>query len=423
MHLSFGYDKTTLHYDIPDENLIDILTPNETPAALTGEEEVMRALQAPIGTPRLREIVKPGEKIAIVTSDITRPMPTYAVLPHVAQELSLAGVRDEDVTVVFALGIHREMTPEEMKQAVGEEMYRRFACLNACRDYTHLGTSQNGTPIDIFTPVAEADRIICLGNIEYHYFAGYSGGAKAIMPGVSTHDAIQANHKRMVDERAHAGNLATNPVRLDIDEVGSFVHIDFIVNVVLDEHKKIRHCVAGHYIEAHRAGCRLLDKMYQVEIPAKADIVITSPGGFPKDLNLYQAQKALDNAKHAVRDGGVIVWLAAAGEGLGESTFEKWMLGHEKSRDMIDHINREFELGGHKAAAIAMVLEKCRILFVSDLPAEFVRRIHLEPFATLEDAMAEAFRAMGEDARVIAMPYGGSTLPVLSSDRSQTASV
>ena len=174
------------------------------------------------------------------------------------------------------------------------------------------------------------------GNIEYHYFAGYSGGSKAIMPGVSTHDAIQANHKRMVDERAHAGNLDTNPVRIDIDEVGSFVHIDFIVNVVLDEHKKIRHCVAGHYIEAHRAGCRLLDKLYQVAISAKADIVVTSPGGFPKDLNIYQAQKALDNAKHAVRDGGVIVWLAAAGEGLGEATFEKWMLGHEKSRDMID---------------------------------------------------------------------------------------
>lgn len=238
MLLSFGYDKTTLQYNLPDENLLGVLLPNETPAALTGEAEVKRALQNPIGTPRLSEIVRPGEKIAIVTSDITRPMPTYAVLPHVAEELALAGVRDEDVTIVFALGIHREMTPEEMRKAAGEEMFSRFACLNASKDYTHLGVSQNGTPVDIFTPVAKADRIICLGNIEYHYFAGYSGGSKAIMPGVSTHDAIQANHKRMVDERAHAGNLDTNPVRIDIDEVGSFVHIDFIVNVVLDEHKK-----------------------------------------------------------------------------------------------------------------------------------------------------------------------------------------
>lgn len=416
MLFSFGYGKTTLHYDVPDENLLGILMPNETPAALTGEAEVKRALQNPIGTKRLKDIVHSGEKIAVVTSDITRPMPTYAVLPYVAEELALAGVRDEDVCVVFALGIHREMTPEEMRKAAGEEMYRRFTCLNASKEYTHLGVSKNGTPVDIFTPVAQADRIICLGNIEYHYFAGYSGGSKAIMPGVSTHDAIQANHKRMVDERAHAGNLDTNPVRIDIDEVGSFVHIDFIVNVVLDEHKKIRHCVAGHYIEAHRAGCRLLDKMYQVAIPAKADIVITLPGGFPKDLNLYQAQKALDNAKHAVRDGGVIVWLAAAGEDLGEATFEKWMLGHEKSQ-MIDHINREFKLGGHKAAAIAMVLGKCRILFVSSLDADFVRKIHWEPFATLDEAMEEAFRAMGKAAKVLAMPYGGSTLPVLSDIR------
>ena len=211
MLLSFGYDKTTLQYNLPDENLLGVLLPNETPAALTGEAEVKRALQNPIGTPRLSEIVRPGEKIAIVTSDITRPMPTYAVLPHVAEELALAGVRDEDVTIVFALGIHREMTPEEMRKAAGEEMFSRFACLNASKDYTHLGVSQNGTPVDIFTPVAKADRIICLGNIEYHYFAGYSGGSKAIMPGVSTHDAIQANHKRMVDERAHAGDLDTNP--------------------------------------------------------------------------------------------------------------------------------------------------------------------------------------------------------------------
>lgn len=417
MLLSFGYDKTTLQYDLPGENLLGVLLPNETPARLTGEAEVKRALQNPIGTPRLKDMVHPGEKIAIVTSDITRPMPTYAVLPHVAEELALAGVRDEDVIVVFALGIHREMTPEEMQKTVGEGLYRRFTCLNASGDYTHLGASRNGTPIDIFTPVAKADRIICLGNIEYHYFAGYSGGSKAIMPGVSTHNAIQANHKRMVDARAHAGNLDTNPVRIDIDEVGSFVKIDFIVNVVLDEHKKIRHCVAGHYMEAHRAGCRLLDSMYQVVIPEKADIVVTSPGGFPKDINLYQAQKALDNAKHAVRDGGVIVWLAAAGEGLGEATFEKWMLGHEKSRDMIDHINREFELGGHKAAAIAMVLEQCRILFVSSLPADFVRKIHLEPFATLDGAMAEAFRALGKGAKVLAMPFGGSTLPVQADHR------
>lgn len=162
MLFSFGYGKTTLHYDVPDENLLGILMPNETPAALTGEAEVKRALQNPIGTKRLKDIVHPGEKIAVVTSDITRPMPTYAVLPYVAEELALAGVRDEDVCVVFALGIHREMTPEEMRKAAGEEMYRRFTCLNASKEYTHLGVSKNGTPVDIFTPVAQADRIICL---------------------------------------------------------------------------------------------------------------------------------------------------------------------------------------------------------------------------------------------------------------------
>ena len=412
MELEVGFGNGVQRFTVPERNLQGVLTPNPVPHALTGEREVRRALSSPIGAPLLREVIHPGEKIAIITSDITRPMPTYTVMPALLDELYAGGARPEDITLVFALGSHRAQTPEEMRHLAGEQAWAQIRCAPAY--VVHLGVTSAGTPVDITRVVAEADRRICLGNIEYHYFAGYSGGAKAIMPGVSTHDAIQANHKRMVDERAHAGNLDTNPVRIDIDEVGSFVHIDFIVNVVLDEHKKIRHCVAGHYIEAHRAGCRLLDKLYQVAISAKADIVVTSPGGFPKDLNIYQAQKALDNAKHAVRDGGVIVWLAAAGEGLGEATFEKWMLGHEKSRDMIDHINREFELGGHKAAAIAMVLEKCRILFVSSLDADFVRKIHLEPFATLDEAMEEAFRAMGKDAKVLAMPYGGSTLPVLA---------
>ena len=131
---------------------------------------------------------------------------------------------------------------------------------------------------------------------------------------------------------------------------------------------------------------------------------------------MYQAQKALDNAKHAVRDGGCIIWLAACQEGLGGSTFEEWMTGHEKAGDMIEHIGRDFQLGGHKAAAIAMVLARARILLVSDLEADFVRRVHLEPFPDAQAALEEAFRALGKDASVIAMPYGGSTLPIVVSD-------
>ena len=147
----------------------------------------------------------------------------------------------------------------------------------------------------------------------------------------------KAAREKMV--KARAGAITGNPVREDIDEVcKQFVPVHFIVNVVLDEKKRIRRCVSGHFIEAHREGCRFLDQLYKVQIPKKADIVVVSAGGYPKDINLYQAQKALDNSKHAVRDGGCIIWVASAYEGLGEGIFEKWMTGHEKAHDMIEHI-------------------------------------------------------------------------------------
>ncbi|MCH5138646.1 nickel-dependent lactate racemase, partial [Clostridiaceae bacterium UIB06] len=352
----------------------------------------------------------------IVTSDITRPMPSKIVLPVVIEELNNTGVKDDDITIVFALGSHRAHTEEEKKYLVGEEVFSRIKCIDSSStEFVHLGMTANGTPVDINKVVAQADRRICLGNIEYHYFAGYSGGAKAIMPGVSTRASIQANHSRMVEEEAKAGNIKTNPVRLDIEAVEKFVPIDFIVNVVLDSNKQIIKAVAGHYIEAHREGCKFLDDFYKIQIEEKADIVITTPGGYPKDLNLYQAQKALDNSKHAVKDGGIIILVASCKEGLGEKTFQDWMLNTEKSEDMIEKIKKNFQLGGHKAAAIAMILQKAKIYLVSELEPDFVRSIFMEPFDNVQSAIDAAFEEKGNDSKIVLMPFGGSTLPSLDS--------
>ena len=302
MEIKLNFGKGSETVDIPDQNIIGVLTPNEVAAQLHGAEEVRRALGNPIGTPRLRDIVKSGEKVVIITSDITRPMPSKIVLPEVVCELFQAGVKQEDITIVLALGSHRKHTEEEKKYLVGEEIYSNINCIDSNpQDFTYLGNTSRGTRVEIFTPVTQADRLICLGNIEYHYFAGYSGGAKAVMPGVSTRNAIQSNHSMMVEEMAFAGSIDENPVRQDIEEVANFVKIDFIVNVVLDEKKTIIKAVAGHYQKAHREGCRFLDELYRRQIGERADIVLVSAGGHPKDINLYQAQKALDNAKHAVK--------------------------------------------------------------------------------------------------------------------------
>ncbi len=414
MRLTIGYGKRPQPLTVGDENLLGVLAPNAVEASLTGEAEVKRALQNPIGTGRLRDLVKPGEKIAIVTSDITRPVPSSLILPSVLDELYLAGVKAQDITVVFALGSHRVQTDWEKRKLAGERAYNEVRLIDGdVNDCVRLGETSRGTPIDITRAVAEADRRVCLGNIEYHYFAGYSGGAKAIMPGVATRDTIQANHRRMIEPGAVAGELDHNPLRQDIEEVGKFCPIDFIVNVVLDEHKQIINAVAGHAVEAHRAGCRFLDKIYAVAIERRADIVIASQGGSPKDLNLYQTQKALDNAKHAVRDGGVIILVGACGEGLGEETFEQWLIDAEKPSDLIERIKKDFRLGGHKAAAIAMVLERADVYLVSDMEPEFVKRIFLTPFSNVQDALDAAIRKLGPASQVLVMPYAGSTLPKL----------
>ena len=233
------------------------------------------------------------------------------------------------------------------------------------------------------------------------------------MPGCSTPAAIQSNHKLMTREGSVAGNIDTNQLREDIDEAGKMAGADFILNVVLDEHKNIVKAFAGDPVLAHRSACAYLSGMYGVSLEEKADIVICSQGGSPKDLNLYQTQKALDNAKHAVRDGGVIILAGACQEGLGGSVFEEWMTGAETPDDLIERINQHFVLGGHKAAAIAMVLKKADIYLVSEMDPWLVKKIFFRPFSTIRGAYAAAQHRFGGSGTVITMPFGGSTLPIL----------
>lgn len=413
MTLEFGYDKTVQAVSVPEENLLGVLEPNELPLPEESEEALVReALAHPIGAPALRSIVKAGEKIVIVSSDISRPMPTWKVMPALLDELYAAGVRKEDITLIFARGVHRAHTDEERRHLAGDRAYEEIACVDSDRDdFVTVGTTKRGTPVEIMRAVVEADRRICLGNIEFHYFAGYSGGAKAIMPGVSTRNAIRYNHSHMVEPGSHAGKLEGNPVREDIEEAAAMVGVDYIVNVVLDAHKHIVHAVAGDVTAAHREGCAFLERFYLKEIQARADIVLVSQGGAPKDANLYQLQKALDNAKHAVKPGGVIVLIGCAKEGFGEDTFEQWFREARKPEDLVERLRANFTLGGHKAAAIALVEELADVYLVSDWPDEAVRGIFMTPFASAQAALEAAFAKCGEKATVLAMPYGGSTLP------------
>ncbi len=414
MKLEFGYGKGVQSVEVPDKNLIEVLTANEIIHERRGSDAIDYALEHPIGAPKLSEIVKPGMKVSIITSDISRPLPSYDVLPSVLRELNSAGIPDSDITVVFALGSHRAQTEDEKRRLAGDDVYERVRCIDSDPDDCVLmGTSTNGTPFAVTRSVAEADFRVALGNIEFHYFAGYSGGVKALMPGVSTPEAIQANHSLMVSPDACAGKLEGNPVREDLEQALNYCPIHYIVNAVLDEHKHIVYAVAGDVIEAHRVGCGYLDRMYRKPIPERADIVLVSQGGAPKDANLYQTQKALDNSKHAVKDGGTIILIGACNEGLGSAKFKEWLVGSEKAHDMVERIGRDFQLGGHKAAAIGLVLDRANIDLVSEMDDDFVRSIFLNPQPSAQEAFDQAMAKYGPDATVIAMPFGGATLPIV----------
>ncbi len=399
--------------DIPDDSLLGILGQNENSCDAASEAPLLeQALDCPIGSSRIEDIVRPHEKIAVITSDKSRPMPTDRVLPHLLDRLAKAGVPNKNITLVFALGSHAPQTQEERQSLAGKRAWAEIACVDSDpNDCVLIGHTRRKTPVELMRRVVQADRRICLGNIEYHYFAGYSGGAKAVFPGVASHSGIQANHRRMTDPAACAGRLAENPVREDLEEAAAICGVDFILNVVLNEDKRIVGAFAGDATAAHRAGCDLVDRLFGMSIPKPADIVIVSQGGAPKDLNLYQTQKALDNARHAVRKGGIIILIGSCREGLGSKTFEEWLMAADTPQNLVARIKREFQLGGHKAAAIAMVLDYADIFLVSELDPSLVRRCFLEPFSTIQQAYDAAAARLGAQASVWVMPSGGSTLP------------
>lgn len=395
--------------DVPDANLAAVLMPAE----LTGVEdegaEIRRALENPIGSRKLREKLKRGMKVAVIISDATRPCPSYKFLPILLDEINAGGVPDGDVTVVIALGSHRNSTPEERKALMGPA-HGRVRCIDHDkRDCKYIGTSSFGHRIEIFREVADADFIVCTGNTEYHYFAGYSGGVKAVLPGCASHGTIEANHAMMVDPRAETGRL-DSPIRLEIDEVPGMLEIGFLLDVVLNSRKEIVAAVAGDVMRAHREGVKLVDSMYSATVP-EADIVVTSAGGYPKDINMYQAQKAMDNCKHVVREGGTMILVARCQECLGNDVFACWVDAATTIETQARRMDECFELGGHKASVIARTAMRCDIRLVSEIPEETVRKMFLTPAATPQEALDAALEKYGPGAKVIVSPFGGLVLP------------
>jgi nickel-dependent lactate racemase len=419
--ISLAFGRESVSAQMPAKNLTGVLEPQVFREGRDARALVADALAHPVGTPSLGEMVHSGQRIAIVTSDMTRPCPSQQLVPFVLDELTAAGVPTRDVLVVVALGLHRRMAQRELEEALGRRVFQEVTVVNHDPSHTlHLGTTENGTPVEIFRPVAEADIRICIGNVDLHYFAGYSGGAKAILPGCASESAVTANHRLMTHLGSGTGRLEGNPVRFDLEQGVELLGVDFILNAVLDNRHQVVGAFAGDVIEAHRMACRMTAQRSRVPVQELADIVVAGAGGSPEDVNLYQAQKALDNAALAVRDGGIIILVGECREGLGNQIFEAWMRQAHSPDELLERLGQEFVLGGHKAAAIAKVTKRVEVYLVSAMLEETARACGMVPFGHLNDAVSAALEKAGSEAAVLVMPAAASTLPVLEPSGSRS---
>jgi len=414
MKISLNYGHDSITRNIPYKNYMGTLNPKDTKELANPITEVKRALANPIGSRKLKELVSSKDKIVILVSDISRPCPSYILLPPILEELKEARVNNNQITIVFSLGIHRKHTEEEKKKLLGENIYDKVKCIDHdIENCIKIGTTKRGNEVFVFREILEADFIIATGNLEFHYFAGFSGGAKAVAPGTCGRSTIANNHKYFLDPKAIAGNIEGNPVREEIEEIGEMVGIDFIVNAILNTHKSIVKVVAGDVTEAHREGAKYINNIFGVEIDKLADIVITSPGGFPKDIDLYQTHKAIENASLAVKKGGIIIVVGECRDGLGEGSFAEALDGKLSPHELIEELKNNFILGRHKASRIAKIHLNTEIYLVSNLADEIKKNLFIKSFDSLEEAYTNALKVKGEKAEALVMPYGSSTLPYL----------
>jgi nickel-dependent lactate racemase len=411
------YGKTEICARIPTRNYLGNIEPKEKEGVKDPRAEIERALNEPIGTQPLGELAKPGNKIAIVANDQTRSTPSHLIVPPVLDELNKAGVKDNDITIIIGCGTHRPATNEEMKTLLGEETLQRVKVTShncQAKDLVYLTRTKTYlTKVYVNKVFAEADLRVLTGDIELHYYAGYGGGRKGVLPAVSGDETIQHNHAMILHPKAQTGVLEENPIHEDMVEAARLAKTDFVVNIVTNSKRELVKAYAGDLEQAFYEGVKLVDEMYKVPIERRADIVIVSPGGHPHDIDLYQAYKGVDNALDAVKRGGVIIWVAECPEGHGNDVFYEWMTKFKDLKEMESEIKRHFRLGGHKAYYLLKALQRAQIILVSTLPDYYASVFKLRTARAMNDALRDAFDLTGKDGKVWVMPYGNITLPVL----------
>jgi nickel-dependent lactate racemase len=413
----FKYGRGEVCFSVDPALVKTELRIKERPVLADPAAAVQKAIRSPIGTKPLRDLVKPGETVVFIVNDPTRVANSHVFMPVLVEELNRAGIPDEDMWIVFSLGTHRNMTPEEMAEEVGPAVAERLRMYNSeARDteqFEYRGTTSRGTPVYFNKRVTRADHIICTGSIVYHYFAGFGGGRKAMLPGVASYETIRQNHRFMLDPDAGMGKLDGNPAYEDQIEGVEMCRPSFLLNVVLNEKREFLGVFAGDYIQAHREACRLVEEVYGTKLDEPADLVIASCGGYPKDINVYQLQKTMDNAWLAVREGGVVIIVGECVEGSGSALYEEWMHSYPTPEKIEEMLRENFDIGAHKAYTVTRLMKKAEFILVSGLDPSFSRELLFTPARDVDEALALARKKVGEAPRIVLMPQGSLTVPVV----------
>ncbi|MDR3122214.1 MAG: nickel-dependent lactate racemase [Treponema sp.] len=419
MKLNLPYLDRTFPLEFPDENLLALAEPNEFETAGTPKQILKGALRKPHGQ-GLEDFLKGASRVLVIVNDATRPTPTEAMLRCLVPVFEKTGLPTEGLTLLVAAGAHRGPTEEEYRQILGSfygKLRGRCVHHDARRDedMADLGITRNGTPILLNRRLFETDRIIATGSVEPHYFAGFTGGRKAFLPGIAAYKAIQANHRLALSPAARSLALEGNPVHEDMMDALPRIRAPvFSFMTVLDKEQRVAAATAGDLTASFYAAVETARKIFCVAVPARADIVV-SVAKFPMDIDLYQSQKAIDNAAAALKDGGVLILVSSCRDGIGDEAYAALLASAKTPQDALARIGGGYKLGYHKAAKMAAVSARAVVKAVTELPAERLASLFIEaapsPQAALDEALARAKARSIAVPTILVLPDGCVTVP------------
>lgn len=415
--LKYGNSHKTLN--LPDKNLLKVLELEKVSGFADVTKETIEALNNPIGSKKLGDLAKNKRTAVIIVSDYTRGTPykreNYNILLTLTEELCKAGIKGEDIKFLVGTGAHRPHTEKENRDNFGDEIVKNFEVIShECdKDYVSLGKLSTENELLINKIVFKSDLVILTGLITTHYFGGYSGGRKGILPGVVGRETIRKNHAMVLRDGVGLAKIKGSPISEEMDEAAKKAGVDFLLNVVINDKKEIVKIVAGDLEKAFLKGVEACKNLYEVVVEQASDVTFACAGGYPKDVNLYQTMKTLNNAKQITKPGGTIVIIAEAREGIGSETFDQWLYDASSLDELLSTPEKDITVGGHTAVINSKNLKEFDILVVSEMDKETLEQRFFGYAESLDDTVKKIKAKHGEDFKSYVLPQAGLIYPVL----------